>query len=356
MSTPSFNGLSMPVFTAFGWAGEETALNFALSQLEQFIRELHLSLPRSVQQELPVFGLSQESQGVYLATGDEVESDAHIAFYARPMSLELQLAVTNKEVLRKGLALAEKDPVNTHHLLTKMGPEWSLRIQQMLIEEQSGVVSHYQDLFKDSVSQLSQEAATELFNKATYLNSQEKWVTPVYFGARFNSEQVAAMGTAVVKVMSEQIQALMPILYILSGRDSRKSSKRTKKSRPRGAVQPKVAAVPELDSMAQDSFVYVAELKPLHIRRGFINMTPQHWDFFALSARMDTRQVSVYYEGVYDKKSAVWRLQPSNITRLVLGPAAHDWLEENFDSEERIQLKAIKLDNDEIQISLSSVD
>lgn len=350
----------MPVFTAFGWAGEETALNFALSQLEQFIRELHVHLPRSIQQELPVHGLSQVNQGVYLAASDEVESDAHIAFYARPMSLELQLAVTDKEVLRKGLALAEKDPVTMHHLLTKMGPEWSLRVQQMLIEEESGAVSHYQDLFKDSVSQLTQETATELFSKATYLNSQEKWVTPIYFSVRFNSEQVAAMGTAVVKVMTEQIQSLMPIFYILSGRDSRraggKRSKKTKSRATTATTTQKITPVLEPDVVGQESFVFVTELKPLHIRRGFINMTPEHWDFFALNARMDTREVSVYYEGVHDKKSAVWRLQPSNIARLVLGPAARDWLEENFDPDERIQLKAIKLDNDEIQVSLSPME
>ena len=355
MSTARFNGLPMPVFTAFGWAGEETALKFALSQLEQFIHELHAQLPHSLQKDFPVHGLSQENQGVYLAASEEVESDAHIAFYARPMSLEVQLSVTNKDVLRKGLALAEKDPANIHHLLTKMGPEWSLRLQQMLIEEGSGAVSHYQDLFKDSVSQLSQEAATELFGKATYLNSQEKWVTPIYFSARFNSEQIAAMGTAVVRVMSEQIQTLMPIFYILSGRDSRKSSKRAKKPRARTS-KAKTSAVVEPDILGQESFVFVTELKPLHIRRGFINMTTKHWDFFSISARMDTRPVSVYYEGIHDKKSAVWRLQPSNVARLVLGPAARAWLEENFEPNEHIQLKAIKLDNNEIQVSLSPVE
>ena len=33
-ATNQFNGLTMPVFTAFGWAGEETAIQFALSQLD----------------------------------------------------------------------------------------------------------------------------------------------------------------------------------------------------------------------------------------------------------------------------------------------------------------------------------
>ena len=60
--TQEFTGLSMPVFTAFGWAGEETAINFALSQLELFIRELHNNLPRSVQEKLPAAGINRESQ------------------------------------------------------------------------------------------------------------------------------------------------------------------------------------------------------------------------------------------------------------------------------------------------------
>ena len=42
--TEEFTGLGMPVFTAFGWAGEETAQKYAYSQLEQFIALLHANL------------------------------------------------------------------------------------------------------------------------------------------------------------------------------------------------------------------------------------------------------------------------------------------------------------------------
>lgn len=52
MSTTNFTGLTMPVFTAFGWAGEETAIKFAFTQLEAFIGALHVNLPRTVQMEL----------------------------------------------------------------------------------------------------------------------------------------------------------------------------------------------------------------------------------------------------------------------------------------------------------------
>ncbi len=360
MSTTNFMGLTMPVFTAFGWAGEETAIKFALAQLELFISTLHVNLPRAVQLEFPVFGLSQDNQSVYLAASSEIESDVHIAFYARPMSLELQLVVTNKDILAKGLAAAEKNPVNCHHLITNMGPEWSLRLQQMLIEEESRVVSHYQDLFKESITQLSQETATAVFSKAAYLNGQEKWVTPIYLSRRFNSEQIAAMGTAVIRVMSEQIDALMPVVNFLTGRVGRKPGKTSKRTTskartgPRSAVEPVELA--EVESDDQEGFVFVTDLKPLHLRRGFINMTPRHWEFFAVNARTETRNVSVYYDGIYDRKSAVWRLQPGDMARLVLGPAAHEWLEDHFAPNEQIQLKAIKLDNENIQISLTAVE
>ena len=45
-SKTAFTGLTMPVFTAFGWAGQETAINYALDQLEQFIHLLHNNLSR----------------------------------------------------------------------------------------------------------------------------------------------------------------------------------------------------------------------------------------------------------------------------------------------------------------------
>lgn len=297
-----------------------------------------------------------------MAANSDVESDVHIAFYARPMSLELQLVLSNTDILAKGLTAAEKNPANCHHLLVQLGPEWSLRLQQMLVEEESGAISHYQDLFKDSITQLSQETATAVFSKAAYLNNQEKWITPIYLSRRFNSEQIAAMGTAVIKVMSEQIEALMPITNFLTGRVGRKPGKSSKRTTSKAKAVPKVAVpssvddIEEIDTDEQDGFTFITELKPLHLRRGFINMTPQHWDFFAVNARTETRNVSVYYDGLYDRKSAVWRLQPSDMARLVLGPASHEWLEDNFAASDRIQLKAVKLDNDDIQISLSAVE
>ena len=344
----------MPVFTAFGWAGEETAQKFAFEQLELFISYLHAQLPAATQSELPYFGLSRENQGVYLAANSDVERDAHIAFYARPLSLEIQLAISAKDVLMKGFSAAEKDILGAHRLVTQLGPEWSFRVQQLLQEEESGAISHYQDLFKDSVTQFSPEVAQDVFSKAAYLIGQEKWLLAFYLSRRVNSEQVAAMGSAVLQVMREQVELLLPVLSFFTGRTGRKKGTRRAAVR-KAAVQQTAAPLLETAVAPEDTFTFIAELKPLHIRRGFINMTPRQWPFFAQSARTETRKVTVYYEGLYDKKSAVWRMQPDDMARLVLGPGAHEWLEDAFVPNDKIELVVTKMAQDEIQITLRPV-
>ncbi|MCA9934281.1 MAG: hypothetical protein H6662_20475 [Ardenticatenaceae bacterium] len=353
MSSTNFTGLSMPVFTAFGWAGEETAQKFAFEQLDLFISQLHARLSHTVQAELAYYGLSRENQGAYLAANSEVERDAHIAFYARPMSLEVQLAITAKEVLSKGFSAAEKDVLGAHRLVTELGPEWSLRVQQLLVEEESGAISHYQDLFKDSVSQFSPELAQEVFSKAAYLVGQEKWLVSFYLSRRLNSEQVAAMGLTVLQVLNDLVETLMPVLSFFTGRVGRKKGTRRAAARKVAVTQQAVAV--ETAVAPEDTFTFVSELKPLHIRRGFINMTPKEWPFFALNARTETRKVTVYYEGLYDKKSTVWRLQPGDMARLVLGPASHEWLEDAFVPNDRIELQVTRLEGNEIQVTLRPV-
>ncbi len=342
----------MPVFTAFGWAGEETAIKYALSQLELFVQELHRALPRNAQEKFPFYGLSKENQSVYLSAAEMVGDDAFISFFARPMSLELQLGITNEAVLGKIYAQAEKEAVLWHRLVTEPGPEWSLRVQQMQVDEDSGETTHYQDLFKDSVAALDEATSVAVMSKAAYLNADPRWLVPFYFSRRFDSERVSAMGQAITQVMSEQIGLLIPILDFLTGKTGRKKAK--PKARARTAVETAV----ELEEAEPDSaemFTYVAELKPLHLRQGFVNLTPKHWPFFQINSRTETRQVTVYYEGIYDKECSVWRLLPNDRARLVLSPALHDWLEENFAAQDQIQVTARKLVDDEIQITLRPV-
>jgi hypothetical protein len=242
----------------------------------------------------------------------------------------------------------------------------------MQVDEDSGERTHYQDLYKDSVGNLTAEQAAEIFNKAAYLNSESGWVTPIYLSSRVASERVAAMGSAVLELTSDLIATLMPTLRLLTGRRTRKArpAKSTKSASAIGAVRvigeakpvaaaeddliEVVGAQPRMDENVEE-FTYTTELKPLHIRRGFINLTPAHWPFFAVSTRTETRGVTVVFGGRQDKSSSVWRLQPDDQARLMLGSQVHDWLEEHFEADDKIRVTARKIDEDEIRVSLDPV-
>ena len=361
-----FTGLPMPVFTAFGWEGEENALKYALSQLEMFIAALYNRLPAAARAEFPTYGLSTESQNAYMSTGAGYDDEAAIVFNARPMSFEILLAITDKTALSKGLAAVNKDISATYHALAQLDPAWSIRIQQMQIDETSGERTHHQDLYKDNVVNLSEAAAVELFARAAYLNEEDAWATPIYLSMRVPSDRVAAMGTTILSVTTDQVMTLVPVANALLGRKPKKKAGKSKTSKARSAAvmpveigpviivegEERASAATLADSA--ETFIYVAELMPLHIRRGFINLTTGHWPFFALNARAQTRDVTVVFDGRQDKHSSVWRLQPDDQARLVLGPQVHDWVEENFASSDHIQVTARKLDNNEIRITLES--
>ncbi len=359
-ASKEFAGLTMPVFSAFGWAGEENALKFALTQMQLFIDALYLRLPAEVRDEFPSRGLSVENQNVYLATGDTYDKDAYIAFNARPMSLEVQLGIVGQNLLSKGLAAVNKDVVAAHHIMIQLDPSWTLRVQQMQVDAETGERAHHLDLFKDSVGSFTEEQAREVFGRAAYLTEEDKWVTPVFLSLRLPSERAAAMGLTILDISAELVAALMPTLRLFTGRKSKKAraSRTAKAKAPRVEVEEtppgETTITGSIKSMA-DSFSYVADLKPLHIRRGFINLTPAHWPFFAATSRAETRDVTVVFGGRQDRHSSVWRLQPDDQARLVLGQQVHDWLEENFAQSEAIRVLARRLDNDEIRITLEAV-
>ena len=352
----------MPVFSAFGWAGEENALKFALSQLQLFIEALYARLPADAREDLPVFGLSAENQNVYLASADPYDKEAFIAFNARPMSLEVQLGMVGQNLLSKGLAAINKDPIPAHHVLTQLDPSWTLRVQQMQIDPETGERAHHLDLFKDSVNNLSEEQAREIFGRAAYLTEEDKWVTPVYLSLRLPSERVAAMGLSVLDIAAELVAALLPTLRLFTGRKPRKARAarpKARAARPAEPTEETPAGEPTITGSIKamaDSFNYVADLKPLHVRRGFINLTPAHWPFFASSSRSETRDVTVVFGGRQDRHSSVWRLQPDDQARIVLGPQVQEWLEETFATSEAIRVLARRLDNDEIRITLEPAD
>jgi hypothetical protein len=355
-----FTGLTMPVFTAFGWAGEEAAINFALGQLEQFIDALFFTLPRDVQTLFPFHGLDRMGQSVYLAANEKPEQGAYLAFFARPLNMEMVLAISNKVALQKAWKAAEADILAFQALVSGLGSDWTLRVQQMEYNEESGSATHYQDLFKDTVTAFEGETAVEKVEKAAFLNSESQWVVPLQLSFRIKSERASVMGLTVLKYFSDLIVGLMPLTRLLTGQARKAKTKARTKSMQ--AAEQSLAEIEETtirrpsDAANLDQFTYVAVLKPLHIRRGFVNLTPNHWPFFALNARTETRPVVVKYEGHVDKKSAVWRLVPTDQARLVLSPQVQPWLEENFGPDDRVQVTALKVGDEEIQITLSPVE
>ncbi len=354
MSNNQFLGLTMPVFTAFGWAGEETAINFALSQLELFIDALYYSLPRETQAFFPAHGLDKASKSVFLATNPEPETGLYIAFHARPASLEISLEMTDKVTLSKAYKAAEAQAETFFGLLTVLGAGWNLRFQQMEYDLDSNTATNYQDLFKDSIGAIKADSLAAMVARAAFLNSEDQWLVPLYISRRTDSEKVAAMSTAIIPTVAEDIEKLMPLAGFLTG----KAKKQKARKAPSAKAQPaEIETVEERPApvVSLDQFTYESELKPLHLRRGFINLTPQHWPFFAVNIRTETRPITIHYGNKTDEKSAVWRLVPNDQARIVLSPAVHEWLEDNFEPEDRILVTAVKPDRDRIFITLQPV-
>lgn len=355
-TSQEFTGLGMPVFTAFGWAGEETALKYALSQLELFAATLHANLNESQRENLPYHGLNSEAQTAYLSGAENPDEDVHLTFVARPTSLEMQLALTDKEALKRALGRIDKDPQALRRLLAALGPGWSLRVQQMRIDDDSGERGHYQDLYKDELANLNDETAREVFEKAVYLNKDDSWVTPLYLSLRLPAEQAAAMQGAIVGVIGEQLGLLDPVVTVLRGRSTRKTLAASTRAKGGAKATREAPELPQgpVEPPSDEGFSYVTDLKPLHIDRGFVNMTPTHWPFFAINARTESRPVVVISDGKKDEESAVWRLQPDDMARLMLGPQAHRWLEDHFVAGDHIQLMVTKLDSGDIQVVLAA--
>jgi hypothetical protein len=350
-----FTGLGMPVFMAFGWAGEETAQKYALSQLDLFAAEVHKNLPHALQEELPFTGLSEEIQSSYIAAAEEPDKDVHILFNARPGNLEILVALTDEEALAKCWKQLTKKPDSFHKLLSGLEQEWSLRIQQILRNEETGDAGHYQDIFRDSHTALSEEKAVEVFEKAAYLHADEQWIVPIFMSQRIPSEQAATMQQKILPVMVERLGPLAPIITMLRGRSARKAVRAAAAEKPKPKPVTEFVTTPfpsKAEAQSAEEFTFITELKPLHIRRGFINMTPQHWPFFAINARTASRPVVLLTESLRDEDSSVWRLQPDNLARLVLSPRAQRWLEENFVPGDSIRLTATKNSAEEIQIVL----
>ena len=159
------------------------------------------------------------------------------------------------------------------------------------------------------------------------------------------------MGKQVIPEMVEEMNRLIPLVRFLTGR-ARKPKKKAP-SRKRLAVEDTPTRQPA-DVANLERFVYVSVIRPLHIRRGFVNLTPEHWPFFAINNRTETRPVTLNYGSESDEKSSVWRLVQDNQVRVVLSPAANKWLENNFEANDLLQVTALKPDPKRIVIKLEA--
>ena len=357
----------MPVFTAFGWAGEANAIKFALAQLELFIKTIAASMPADVKAILPYWGINEEAQTVYLAANADPERGPYIAFYIRPMSFEMRLSITDKAAINRGLKAAEKSVNNWHKQISQLGADWSFHIQQNHVDEDSGEASFYQDVFKDSVLAFDPETCAAATSRAAFLNSEAKWITPVSLSFQIDSQQASGMSSELIEMVNLQLKNSLPILTIFA-RQQKTTSKATKttRSKKRGVTKritnkseeaaPKSASKKAKEEPQIEQFTYVSLLKGLHLRKGFINLTSKHWPFFSQTARTETRQVTVCYDGKFDSKSAVWRLQPDNVARLVLGDESHRWLEDTFATNTQIHIQAVRMEDNEIQMRLEAVE
>ncbi|MEM7798189.1 MAG: hypothetical protein AAF633_03285 [Chloroflexota bacterium] len=368
MSTDSqFNGLPMPVFTAFGWAGEDAAISFALSHLETFVKALHKELSPHAQLEFPLSGVNNDAQLVYLAANREPEDGAYITFIARPTTFELRLCLTNRLVVHRGLRSGENDPAGWHRMLQSLGEGWTLQLEQRLIEEESGAESHYNDLFKDQVLALSAEDSQKMISRAVFLNGEEKWAIRFYLSYRMSADQASAQNSGLTRTVAEKVDSLLPLVAQFARQQKRSKStvskngstkvRKTKTggsrtSRATKSTSKTKTVVPEV--MIPATFSYETEVKPLYIRKGFINLTSRHWPFFAESARMETRPVTIQFGEQEDKSGSVWRLQPDDIARLVLGDSAHGWFEKHFQPNSRVSITATRMPDNEIQVTISA--
>ena len=366
-TTEPFTGLGMPVFTAFGWAGEETAIQFALSQLDIFVKTLHKNLSGEAKGYFPYSGLDKESQTVYISSHKNPTEGVYITFNARPAAFDVRMNIVNDDMVTKGLKAAEKNIPAWHRYIIQLGEDWSLHIQQSHVDEESGEVSNYQDLFKDNVTKFPLETCEEITSRAVFLNSEDKWTTPIHIVRSLRADQAANMGAEIAEHLAEEVNQLLSIVNLFhavkrpskskkkksSGRSAGASSTPMAPSKPKAAQSPQPKSAPVVEDN-DEQFTYISTLKPLHIRKGFVNMTPNHWPFFAKSARSGSREITLCYEGNIDKESSVWRLQPSDMARLVLSETAQQWLEKKFSSEDRVRVVAAKLSAEEIQVTLTA--
>jgi hypothetical protein len=351
-----FQGLTMPVFTAFGWAGEDQAMKFALSQLDAFIARLHAHMSSDLRTIFPYFGIDRGGQVVYVSEKEEATEGVHIAFRASPMNFTVTLGVTDKKSLAKVFGRLNSAGDDFYKRAKLLGEGWEMRLQQMEIMDDAGTeISHYQDVFKDEIVTLDEENAGKVIERGEYLNNEAKWVAPLYFNHRENSEKIAFMGVGVVRHMAEFLRSVLPMARLMTGVTGKKVMPAKAPKKPRATAEKSTSAKDMVSAQQLEQFVFVSEVKELHIRKGFVNLTAEHWPFFAKTARANTREIDLKFGEGQSQRAGVWRLVSNGQARLVLEGNAAKWLGETFSSNERVQVEAIKGESGDIVVSLTPV-
>lgn len=354
-TTAPFIGLPLPVFSAFGWAGEAQAVKYAVEQLEQFIVLTHATMGRDTQTILPHRGYDATDKSVFLGRDLETAQNLYITYMAKPMALRTSINLTNRTALQVAFKTIQKQHDAWIKALGEMGENWEVRFQKMEYNPETGEAVHYEDLYNDKVAQLTASTSAELVDTMLYLNSEDKWIVPITFMKKASSEFVSAMGASVTDVMAKELDDMLVLLRLLTGSTAKaKSGAKATKKTTTVKKKSKATSASAVAENKAESFTYSTTIKPIHLRKGFINLTPAHWPFFSLSARASTRDVTLIYDGHVDKAGSVWRLVEDDRARLVLSDKAHKWVEDNFTGGDQIQLTATKTGS-EIEIKLELV-
>ena len=344
----------MPVFTAFGWAGEEAAITFALSQLELFIDTLAEEMSDLAKLRLPHHALDKEARLAWLAVNREPEVEPYVAFVPKPAAFEMRISITDPAALNRGLRTAEANPEVWHKMISSLGTGWQFNIEQRLKEDEAPEHTHYGDLVKDSVTNIDFDTCSKATSRAAFLITEEKWATPIYVSRILTADQAAGMGRDLVKYMVVQLDKVLDIVDLFSRNGKGKTTKSKAGGTTRKKRATKKAKEPEVPQ--PKTFSYTTELKGLHIRKGFINLTPGHWPFFAEGKRMETRPITISFAGKADPTSAVWRLTPDDQARLVLGEPAHAWLAATFKADSKVTVDALRTPDNKIEVMLSPAE
>ena len=322
-----------------------------MEQMQLFIAGVHNTMSAEAKTLFPHFGVDEDTQGMYLARSEDITSDLYITWHLKPMALRMAINLTERDQLVKAFKAIEKRHEVWIKGVESLQGAWELRYSRMEYNPETKEATRYDDVYNDHTINLSPVKSAELVERMQYLNGEEKWLGIVELIQKFQSDFVSAMGVKVTDQFATMIDDMMPILNLLAGGAT--SSTKKGKSRTTAKKKTKSTSAKEMKEEVEE-FMYNAQLKPLHIRKGFINMTSLHWPFFAQNSRTTIREVTLLFDGNVDKDTTVWRLVPDDRARIKLSDKAHMWLEDNFTATDTVQIHATKR-NQDIEIELALV-